>query len=124
MPKEYKLPGTDDPVELIGGKINHRMLTVLNALFWGLEIKLENLTFRLAETNSGGVLPVFLVGDNQDQVMGASDLTIEAFSDMVAQMPDKKFEELKFKLSSSKALTMFNSKTRSLVCSTAQEVSQ
>lgn len=106
MSKAYTQPMSDEPVPLIEGQAHHRLLTVMQALFWGLEVKLDNLTFRLAKNNNNnGVCPVFLMGDNQDLVMGAS-------SNMVAQMPEDVFKELERSLINSQTLTEFNQRTR------------
>jgi len=45
----------------------------MQALFWGIEVKINNLILRLAETIKGGVLPVYRVGQNQNIPMGVSE---------------------------------------------------
>lgn len=106
MNHTYLTAFTKEPIELIHGVDRseklYRFMVALEAMLFGLELKFDNITLRLAESDKDGVVPVSL---NPDRTLfGHPDMSLTVFSENIAAMTDKEFEKLSLDLAAAKTL--------------------
>lgn len=115
----YETAFTKEEVELIHhvdrkDKL-YRPLRVLEAMLWGVECRIEDMRYRLAESNEGGYVFVSIQGTENEHILGHPELTITRFSEMIAtRMSDREYENVVTHAGFSKAL-VGNRKSRKRV---------
>ncbi len=97
-----------DDIDLVLYDTDHRVLTVIEALMFGLEVDLSGTTLRMARTLKGGVCPVSILEDNN--VIGLPDLSLQWISEVAANMYKEDYDKLKFDLAAAKTLYKINNK--------------
>lgn len=112
MSKEFRAVLTKEPIEVIEGEGNHRVVKVLEAILWGLHVELDDYPVRMCESETGGLVPVFVINEGEKLVQGVPELSIAYLSEKVAQMSQEEFDSIAIELSASKALTRINRKER------------
>jgi hypothetical protein len=73
---------------------NHRFLTVIKALLWGSEVRIDGQLVRLAETKNGGVTPIIVCDEDEGLIWGTDGNGFEWISEQVGQMSEKEFQKI------------------------------
>lgn len=89
----YKFALTKDEVHATRG-VNHRITKVLECMLYGIPAKIGDYWYELAETEDGGIAPLIIINDEERLVQGMPDMSLMTFSELVAKMEDKDYEEL------------------------------
>lgn len=103
MNNDYKTVITDQVFEAVHGVVNPRSSKVLEALFLGLEVKLNDQTFRLFEHENGGYTPGVVV--KEELHCGCPDLSLVYFTKVCDELSDKEFEEILNRVAFSKVVS-------------------
>jgi hypothetical protein len=105
MQNEYRAAFTKEPVEAISGVRNHRFLTVIKALLWGTEVRIDGQLVRLAETENGGVTPIVVCDEDEGLIWGTDGNGFEWISEQVGQMSEKDFQKISIDYTASIAIS-------------------
>ena len=61
MQQKYRSVLTKEPIPVVSGAANHRLLKVLEAILYGVNVEIGGYPVRLCESIEGGLIPAFLV---------------------------------------------------------------
>jgi len=89
----YKTALTKDTVYATRGIVKSRLAKVIEIMLYGIPIKLEDYVYELVETEEGGFCPVIIINEEERLIQGMPDMTIQHFSELIAKMPEKEYEE-------------------------------
>lgn len=95
----YETAFTKEQIELIHhvdmkNKL-YRPLKILEAMLWGVECKIEDMRYRLAESENGGWVFVSIQGSDEEHILGHPELTLTGFTEMInTRMSDEEFEKI------------------------------
>jgi len=88
----YKFAMSQKKVFATRGIRDSRIAKVFQLMLYGCPIKLEDRVYELVETELGGFIPIVVVDDKDRLVMGLPDMSIQNFSEMIAEMPKEEYE--------------------------------
>lgn len=121
MQQKYRSVLTKQPIPVVSGVANHRLLKVLEAILGGVNVGIGGYPVRLYELVEGGLAPAFLVNEAEGLVQVVPEMAIAWLSNQVAKMSEKEFDrisfelalvDISFELAVSKALTKSNQQGR------------
>ncbi len=92
MSHHYTGVATNEEFEAVHHLKRTKTQTVLSALLLGMEVKLDEYTYRLFEQEGGGYCPGVVQGEKL--ICGMPDLTLGAFSAMCERMPEEEFQTM------------------------------
>ena len=88
----YKFALTKDPVYATRGIRDSRFVKVLDLMLYGCPITLDNTVYELVETGYGGFMPIAIINEKERLIQGMHDMTLQDFSELVAEMPNGEFD--------------------------------
>ena len=89
---DYKSIHNEDVFEAVHHQRKTKTLVVLQALLLGMEVKLDEYTYRLFDSNDGGYVPG-VVKDGKF-ICGMPDLSFSALSAMCDRMSEEEFKSM------------------------------
>lgn len=116
----YETAFTKEEIELVhhvdvGDKL-YRPIKVLQAMLWGVECKISDMRYRIAESEKGGYVFVSIQGSDEEHILGHPELTLMGFSDMInTRMTDEEYENMTTHVGFSKALSVGKKKRSNII---------
>ena len=97
---------TKEPVELVQGIENHRIVKIIEALLWGITVNINEFKLRLAPAIGGGYTPVIILNEEEKIISGFEDVTFNWLTRYSEMMSDEDYKKMLFDLASSKAIPL------------------
>jgi len=89
----YKTVLTKDTVYATRGIVTSRLAKVIEIMLYGIPIKLGDHVYELVETEEGGFIPVIVINEEERLIQGMADMSLQHFSELIAQIPKEEYDK-------------------------------